>query len=193
MDGAVRRGRAGFTLVEFILAAGLGATILMTLSYLLFALVRAQAVAAKSESVQMNLAAAVKTADHEISQASWLRSPARAGVSSAVLEGCSNASPPSTGVPAAPLDPSKPMRWFAFCPSDGVLFYHAGAGCPPSYACGDDPTSWFAAGKESQTDAVFTRAPLTTVVEVDVTMTNGESSGTLKTAAAFAGAAGSVQ
>jgi type II secretory pathway pseudopilin PulG len=197
MDGTVtRRGsrQAGFTLVELSLAAGLATLVILTLSYVMVPLVRAQVLAVKSQSVQLNLSAALKTADREISQASWLRAPSQAGGPSELLEGCANAAPPSDGVAAAPLDPSRPMRWFALCPANGILYYHAGEGCPPVYTCGVAPTSSFAGGSASRTVATFTRAsPLTTVVEIVMTMTNGEASGSLRSAAAFSGAAGTGQ
>jgi hypothetical protein len=197
MDGALirrARSRAGVTMIELLLATGMASIVMLGLTYVMLPLVRAQVLSARGQTVQLNLAAAWKTADLEISQASWLLTPSLPGAISDRLEGCQNATAPASGAPSVPLDAGQPMRWFALCPADGRLFYHTGGGCPPAYTCGVDPTSSFGGGTAPQAQASFVRASTyTTVVEIGLSMTSVDSSGSLRSAASFAGAAGTVQ
>lgn len=190
------RGRDGFTLIELVLAVTLASIVMLGMSSLLLPLVRSEVAAARGQTIQLNLAAALKTADREISQASWLRTPSAAGAPADRLEGCQNASAPSSVAAAAPLDPTRPMRWFALCPADGRLYYHTGAGCLLAYPylCGSAPASVFGGGTSPQAQASFLRSsPYTTVVDISLSMTSGGTSGSLSSAAAFAGAAGTNQ
>jgi type II secretory pathway pseudopilin PulG len=188
------RAAAGFTLIELILAVGLSSLVMLGLMYLVVPLARSQALATRGQTLQLNLAAALKTADREISEASWLQSPSRPGMPAGALEGCSNASAPSGSSMPAPLDPSRPMRWFAMCSSSGILYDHEGPGCPPRYSCGLSPNAAFGGGASPQASASFTRAsPFTTVVEIDLSLGSQGTSLAAQSAAAFAGAAGTNQ
>jgi Tfp pilus assembly protein PilV len=183
-------------LVELILAVTLSSIVILGMSSLLLPLVRSEVAAARGQTVQLNLAAALKTADREISQASWLRTPPAPGKPADRLEGCQNASAPTDVALAEPLDPAQPMRWFALCPADGLLYYHTGPGCPSAYPylCGSAPAAVFGGGTSPQAQASFLRSsPFTTVVDIDLSMTSGGTSGSLSGAAAFAGAAGTNQ
>lgn len=187
------RPRTGFTLVEVMLSMALASIVMLGLSYVMVPLARAELLA-RGQTSQLNLSAALRTADREISQASWLLTPSLPGIPDDRLEGCQNAMPPSGAVPSAPIDPGQPVRWFALCPLKGRLYYHTGGGCPPVYACGSEPASEFGGGPKSQVQASFTRAsPYTTVVEISLNMTSSGTSENLRSAAAFAGAAGRSQ
>lgn len=187
------RPRTGFTLVEVMLAMALASIVMLGLSYVMLPLARAELLA-RGQTSQLNLAAALKTADREIRQASWLLTPSLPGIPNDRLEGCQNATPPLGAAPSAPIDPGQPMSWFALCPLKGRLYYHTGGGCPPSYDCGLGPASEFGGGPASQVQASFTRAsPFTTVVEISLNMTSDGTLGNLQSAAAFAGAAGRSQ
>lgn len=185
--------RAGYTLIELVLSVALGSVVLVGLSNLMVPLTRAQVAASRGQTAQLSLVSAQSAVERALRQATWLRSPAEAGIPGDRLEGCENARMENNT--ATPMDETRPMRWFAFCSQDGLVFDHAGEGCPPVYSCGRDPLGSFGGGTVFSTaTARFTRASVnTTVVEVELGFESSGSVSKVETAAAYAGAAGSNQ
>lgn len=182
--------RKGLTLIELVIALFLAGIVLAALSSILTPLVKSQAYSAQAQTVQLNLAAVAKQVEHELRQASLLSQPAVAGVPSGVLEGCANAA----GAPPAPLDTSSPMSWFAFCASQGVVYYHSGSGCPAFYACGASPTAAFTWGPSPWASLAFTRpSAASTLVTADMKASSGKSQAEVATAVAFSAPAGGLQ
>lgn len=184
-----RRAQAGFTLLEVVIAGGLATLVVLGLSAVVLPLVRAQALSAQGASAQMGAAAALSATDREIRQATWIATPSLAGVPSDRLEGCDNARAPRPPAGPEPLDPSAPMRWFAFCVQDGLLYYHAGQGCPAAYQCGRGASGSFGGGREPRARASFVR-PATggAAVDVSLTLASGEASSSVEGGAAYAAA-----
>lgn len=186
--------RAGYTLVELMLSLALGSIVLIGLSNLMVPLTRAQILAARGQTTQLSLVSAQTAVERALRQATWLRAPSAPGLASEKLEGCENAAP-ADGSKFAPIDASRPMRWFAFCSQDGVLYDHGGEGCPPLYACGADSLGAFGGGATASTaTARFTReSAFTTDVDIDLAFASGDASSKVRSAAAFSAAAGSNQ
>lgn len=186
--------RAGFTLVELVLSLALGAVVLVGLSKLMVPLTRAQILAARGQTTQLSLVSAQKAVERAVRQATWLGAPSAPGLPSERLEGCENAAPVDAAR-FAPIDPSRPMRWFGFCYQDGVLYDHGGDGCPPQYLCGVAPLGAFGGGTVYSTaTARFTReSAYTTDVDIELTFVSGDASSQVRSAAAFSAAAGSNQ
>jgi prepilin-type N-terminal cleavage/methylation domain-containing protein len=182
--------RAGFTLIELVIAMFLASIVMLALSSILTPLVRSQAYSARSQTIQLNLAAVDQLVEQELRQASLVTQPAIVGIPSGALEGCDNAA----GSPPAPLDPSAPMKWFAFCTSGGIVYYHSGSSCPASYACGVSPTSAFTWGPAPSSSLAFTRPTAgTTLITADMHASSGKSSAEVTSAVAFSAPAGGAQ
>ena len=184
----------GYTLIELVLSLALGSIVLIGLSNLMVPLTRAQILASRGQTAQLALVSAQSATERALRQATWLRSPSIPGLAADRLEGCENAQV-EPGANPTPVDSSRPMRWFAFCAQDGVVYDHAGEGCPPRYLCGLKPLGSFGGGSLTAGATIqFTRASAySTVVEVDLAFTSGEASSRAKSAVAFAAAAGSNQ
>ena len=181
--------RAGFTLIELVVATFLANIVLIALSSILTPLVQTQAYAARAQSIQLNLAAVDKLVEGELRQASLVTQPL-VGLPSGVLAGCDNAA----GSPAAPIAPGAPMRWFAFCASGGIVYYHTGSGCPASYTCGASPTSAFMWGPAPWSSLTFTRPSAgSTLVTADIKASSGKSEAEVTSAVAFSAPAGGAQ
>lgn len=188
------RTRAGFALIEVIVAMALAFFVLAALFSLMTPLASVEAAAMRSQTAQLNLAGALSVVERELRQATYVRAPA-AGATASALEGCANAAvPPGGGAPAA-IDPSRPMSWFAFCTDGTRLYYHAGSGaCPPAYRCGTGPAAVFAGGSASTVSASFARpSALTTVIQSSLSVASGGQTSSVQSEVAFAAAAGSNQ
>jgi prepilin-type N-terminal cleavage/methylation domain-containing protein len=179
-------GRGGFTLLELIFAMGLACVIMVAMADLSVPLARAQARSARGQANQLELAAGLAAVHRELAEATYVSSPS---MPSDVLTGCANAAvPPGGGVPA-PVDPSRPERWFAFCARDGSLYYHRGDGCPGRYECGRDAAFRFGGGAQTA-EALFTRpSAAAPVVDVRLEVASGSETAAADDAAAYASAA----
>jgi len=187
-------GSRGFSLMELMVAMGLSSIVMITLLSLTLPMVRAQAGDARSMTAQMNLAGLMSVMDREMRGATYLTAPQGVGFSSRVLAGCSNAAVAPGGTVPVPVDPSAPMRWFAFCGDGQSLYYHAGTGCPASYVCGAAETAAFNGGRDSSVSASYVRpSALSTVVENTTTITSLDQTATLTSAVAYSAAAGTNQ
>lgn len=188
-----RTPRGGFTLIELILALFLAAIIMAGLGSILTPLVRTQVLASSAQTSQLNLAAVTQLIERELRQASLVRQPSP-GTSSGALEGCANAAPP-TGTEA--IDGTRPMSWFAFCVSDGIVYYHSGAGCPvaAAYLCGASPAAAFRWGPSSTSQFLFTRplAGKSTLVTAVLRASSGLTTARATSAVAFQAPDGGAQ
>jgi prepilin-type N-terminal cleavage/methylation domain-containing protein len=188
------RGRAGYTLVEVLLSMAMAAVILAGLENLLLPLTKAQVLAMRGQTAQLSLISAQSAVERALRQATYVRVPNAPGLPADHLEGCENALV-QPGQDPAPIDVRKPMRWFAFCTQDGLMYDHAGDGCPPAYACGISPLGSFGGGSLTPgATAQFTRSSaFTTVVDVSLAFASGEASSSAQSAFSFNGAAGTNQ
>ncbi|MDE2509757.1 MAG: prepilin-type N-terminal cleavage/methylation domain-containing protein [Elusimicrobia bacterium] len=188
------RARGGFTLVELIMAMALGSLVIIGLSNLMVPLTRAQVYATRGLTAQMNAVAAQTAAERALREATWIGTPAAPGLPSDRLEGCANAVVDPGTDPVA-MDPTRPMRWFAFCSQDGVVYEHAGDGCPPRYSCGTAPQGTFGGGSlTSGATAQFTRSSaFDSVVDIDLAFDSAGVSSHVLSAVAFSAAAGTNQ
>ena len=187
-------GPRGFSILELIVALGLSSMVLIAIMSLTLPMVRAQVGDARSMTAQMNLAGLMSVMDREMREATYLTSPQGVGFPSRVLSGCSNAALPPGGFAPVAVDPSAPMRWFAFCGDGQSLYYHSGQGCPASYACGAGETAAFNGGRDSSVSASYIRpSALSTVVENTTTITSMDQTSTLTSAVSYAAASGSNQ
>ena len=190
------KSRAGFSLVELIIAVLLSSIILIGLDYILTPLVLSQVYSARAQSVQLNLAAVNSLVERELRQASLVTQPT-SGVGSNLLEGCANAAlspiPPCLAGPC-PLDPGAPMKWFAFCATGGSVYFHSGNGCPGVYTCGTSPTAVFTWPQPWST-IVFTRPSAgSTLVTISLSGSSGSGAVVMSTSSvAFSAAAGGAQ
>jgi len=189
-----RRGAAGYTLVEVMISMAMAAVILVGLENLLLPLTKAQVLAARGQTTQLSLVSAQSAVERALRQATYVRVPSAPGLASDRLEGCENAIV-QTGQDPAPIDPTRPMRWFAFCTQDGLMYDHAGDGCPPAYVCGIAPLGAFGGGSlTSGATAQFTRpSAFSTVVDVSLAFASGDASASAQSAVSFNGAAGTNQ
>lgn len=189
-----RSRRGGFTLTELIVAMSLAAIVIVGMNNLLLPLIRSQVAAARSATAQAGLTGALGAAEKALRRATLVTSPALAGLPADRLEGCVNALPQGAGLPPVPLDPGRPMTWFALCSWNGELFYHEGAGCPPRYACGQAALAEFGGGTSRSASAAFTRpSNASAAVDIALSLTSGSSTASAQSAVAFAAAAGTNQ
>jgi prepilin-type N-terminal cleavage/methylation domain-containing protein len=184
----------GFTLIEVIISMALGSIVLIGLSNLLVPLTQAQLFAARGQTAQLNAVSAESATERALRQASYVASPATPGLPSDRLEGCQNALV-TPGQAAAAIDPAQPMRWFAFCSRGGLVYAHAGDGCPPHYTCGEAPLGTFGGGSLTSGATVqFTRSSAyDSVVEIDLTFDSAGVSSHVQSAVSYAAAAGTNQ
>ncbi|MFI5344810.1 MAG: type II secretion system protein J [Elusimicrobiota bacterium] len=191
---AAARPRGGYTLIEVILSMALGSIVLIGLSNLMVPLTQAQVYAARGQTAQMYAVAAQSATERALRQASWVRVPSAPGLPSNLLEGCQNAAVAADQT-ATPLDPAQPMRWFAFCSQDGVIYAHAGDGCPARYVCGLAPLGSFGGGSlTAGATAQFTRSsPYDSVVEIDLAFDSAGVASHVQSAVSFSAAAGTNQ
>lgn len=182
--------RAGFTLIELVIAMSLASLVLAALASILTPLVQSQAYSARAQTVQLRLAAVAQLVERELRQMSLLSKPAVAGLPSGVLEGCVNAA----GAPPAPLDPDSPMRWFAFCSSGGSVYYHSGTGCPALYTCAISPAAAFTWGPAPWSSLTFTRpSAASTLVTSVMKASSGKFEAEVTIAVSFSAPAGGAQ
>lgn len=182
----------GLTLVELVIAMGLAVVVALGLSNLVVPLARAQVLAQRAQTAQMEAASALSWADRSIRQASWVSSPPATGEPSPILSGCVNGEPGVGTAPPSRVDPARPVTWFALCSSGGVLYRHEGDGCPPAYYCGSSPQGTFGGGGPgvSATASFRRTSPRSTAVDVAVEVRSKEAVSTLRTSVAFSAAAG---
>lgn len=178
----------GLTLVELVIAMGLASIVMLSLSNLAAPLARAQILAQRAQTAQVESAFALSYADRAIRQAAWIGSPPAAVGTAERLEGCVNGVPGEDGLPPARIDAARPVRWFALCPRGGRLQRHEGDGCPPAYRCGEEAAGSFGVA------ASFTRpTAASTVVEISVEARSGDAVSRLRSAVGFSAAAGTNQ
>ncbi len=185
----------GFSLVELLIATTLGCLVLVGLSNLAAPLARAHVLALRSQTAQMNAAAALSWAESRIRESTWIGSPPASGGASGKLDGCVNGAPGEGGGFPVPIDPARPVRWYALCSKDGRLYRHEGDGCPPSYSCGVVPDGTFGAGSQGgSATASFERpSPYAAVVNLEIEAASGEVRSKLNSSVSFAAAAGRNQ
>ncbi len=99
----MRRGaRGGFTLLELVFAMTLGCAVPVALADLCVPLARAQARAARGQTVQLGLEEGLSAVHRELAQATLVPVPSWAGAPSESLEGCGNAAVPPGGAAPTP-------------------------------------------------------------------------------------------
>lgn len=183
-------GRRGVTLIELVMAAGLSAFAFTALLALTDTAARRHLHALRTSSAQMDAALAFKAIEREMSQATYLLSPAIAGIEADALSACANAAPGPGGGAPAPIDPGKPMRFFAFCRSGGTLYRHSLEGCPALYSCGSG-SDFAVGGAASPVAASFLRSSDGgRVMRISVTASSAEFKAVREGSFAFAVAAG---
>jgi type II secretory pathway pseudopilin PulG len=181
---------AGFTLIELIFSVCLLSIVMVGIGSILTSLILSQVYTAGAASIQLSLAEIGKLVEQELRQASLVTHPALINEPSAVLEGCDNAA----GSTPEPIDTDAPMRWFAFCASEGIVYYHTGAGCPASYTCGASPTAAFKWGPAPQSYLAFTRPSAgSTLITANLQGSSGKFSAEVTSAGSFAAPAGGAQ
>jgi len=180
----MKHRKAGFTLAELVIALGLSLLVAVALVRLITMAVSNHMRGFRSSAAQVESALILKAMEHELAGATYLLAPAAAGVHSAKLEGCTNAmSGESGGI--VPMDPAKPVGFFAFCPAGNKLHYHSVPGrCPAVYNCGAAPAMTFG-GDDHAVTATFTRASERSPV-VDVSLTVNSSAHPVSRATSFA-------
>lgn len=185
----------GFSLVELLIATALGCLVLVGVSNLAAPLARGHVLALRSQTAQMNAAAALSWAESRVRESTWIGSPPASGGASGKLEGCVNGVPGEGGLEPAPVDPARPVRWYALCSKNNRLYRHEGDSCPPSYVCGDVPDGVFGAGSiDGSAAATFERrSPFAAVVDLEIEASSGEANSKLSSSVAFAAAAGRNQ
>jgi len=189
----VRRA-GGFTLIELVVAMALATIVIVGMDRLLLPLVRAHVDAARSATAQAGLTGALGAAEKALRRATLVTCPQLIGYPADRLEGCANAVAPGAGQAPVPLDPARPMSWFAMCAADGALYYHEGPGCPARYSCGQGALAEFGGGRAPSATASFTRATSAdAAVDIRLTLASGPSTASAQSAAAVAAAAGSNQ
>ncbi|MDD5302238.1 MAG: prepilin-type N-terminal cleavage/methylation domain-containing protein [Elusimicrobia bacterium] len=166
-------GRRGFTLIELLMAVGLSALVFAALASLTGTAARHHLHAVKSAGAQMNAALAFKDVERELSGATFLLSPALRGLEAQTLEGCANAAPAVGGGAPVPIDPARPMSFFAFCQAGGTFYHHALAGCPAAYRCGSSPVTAVGGGGH-RVAAAFFRPSREDSVRVSLTAVSGD-------------------
>jgi Tfp pilus assembly protein PilW len=195
MERAVTKApAAGFSLIELVIAMLMASLVLVALTSILTPLIVTQVYAARAQGVQLNLDSAQQLIERELRQATFVNTPATAGMPSGVLEGCDNAAASPTPPSPVPIDPASPMRWFAFCASGGIIYYHSGASCPAAYRCGASPVAAFSSGLNPQSTLTFARpSAASTLITATLTAASGNSSAVATTAVAFSAPAGGAQ
>jgi len=183
--------KAGFTLIELIIAMCLSLLVILALIKLTTMAVHNHTRGVKSAASQLDAILIFKTIEHDLAGATHLITPAETGSPGGRLETCSNAMRGATAVDApAAIDAGKPVRFSAFCQSGNNLYYHVLDGCPAVYACGTDPHMTFGTA-ENGVSALFKRAsPRSPVVEVTIAVSSKEHPVTRSASFALAYAVG---
>lgn len=120
--------RAGFTLIEMVMALSLSAVALVGVMTLFLPIVSSQAEGYRRVATQSDAFLAHKSLNQSISQASEVYSPAP-GSEGDVLSGCSNFDSAKGG----PIDAASLNASFYYCVAGGVFYSYAAApgACPP--------------------------------------------------------------
>lgn len=180
-------GRQGLTLTELMIAMGLSSLAFASLISLTGLAGRNQAQGMNSLSAEMASTLAFKALSIELSQATLLVSPSMPSLTSGVLEACANASDPAS---PSPIDLGRPMRFFAFCLSGGILYHHSLPGCPAVYTCGSDYSAAYGTSRVPLGASFLRPAPYKMIIEASLTASSGQalvSRGSSFTIAAAAG------
>ena len=181
----MKTSKAGFTLVELIIAMSLSMLVILALTKLTTMAVHNHTRGVRSAASQLEAALLFKTIEHDLAGATYLVTPAAADTSGSRLEVCSNAMRGATAAEApVPIDAGKPVRFSAFCQSGNNLYYHTLAGCPAVYSCGTDPAMTFGT-EENVAAALFKRASLRSPV-VEVTIAVSSKDHPVRRSASFA-------
>ncbi|MBI4061970.1 MAG: hypothetical protein HY403_11135 [Elusimicrobia bacterium] len=172
-------GRRGVSLVELVIATGLASLALAALAALTATGARHQVQALRSATAQMSAALAFKAIEREMSEATYVIAPAAGTSNATTLEACANARLPAAGGALEPINPARPMRFFAFCrTSAGIVRYHARTtGCPAAYTCGAGPVASFGSSARP-VDARFTRPLGGDVIQVALTASSDVNTAT---------------
>lgn len=188
------KGRAGTTLVELVIAVGVSSLAFIALFVLTTAATGQHLRGMRTLTAQMNASLAFKALERELSAATYVVSPAVFGMEGQSLEACSNAAPSGDGGPPAAIDASRPMRFFAFCGSGGVLYFHALPGCPAAYSCGSGAAASFGEAPDRAVTASFKRpSSRRAIVESSLTARSSELVSSRTSSFAYAAAAGNNQ
>lgn len=176
-----------------MIALSLSSLALVSVCALTGAAMRAQVHAVKSTTAQMNADLAFRSIEREVSEATALFAPAQWGLTSGLLEACSNAESVPNAGPPMPIDGARSMRFFAFCSAGPTVYYHVLAGCPAAYACGRGAVASF--GDAAHPVALRVRRPssYSPVVEVSIDAAAAEASARRASSFAVASSAGSNQ
>lgn len=158
------------TLTELIIAVGFSSLAFLSLTSLMGAAARSQAHGMSTLSAELTASLAFKAVSRELSEATLLLSPTMPGLSSGVLEGCANAAGPAG---PTPLDPGRPMHFFAFCRSGNTLYYHSLSGCPAAYACGRNPFSTYGMASIPLSASFLRPSPHKLLIEASLTADSG--------------------
>lgn len=184
------RGEKGMTLTELIIAVGFSSLVFLALTSLTSLAARNQTHAMSSLSAELTASLAFKAVSRELSEATLLLSPSMAGLSSGVLEGCANAA--NVAAPT-PIDPGRPMRFFAFCRSGSTLYHHSLPGCPASYSCGNNPLSAYGIAAVPLNASFLRPSPHKLVVETSLTAGSSGVTASRSSSFTLAAAAGRNQ
>lgn len=184
--------RGGFSLLELVVALGVGMLALAAAASLFAPVARTQAAAQASLTAQLGADAALAAVERVLRQATLLGRPSLAGVPSSSLEGCVNAAVwPGSSVPAA-IDPAAPVSGFAFCAADHALWLHQGPECPLSYVCGAGSGVVVAGARGGPADAAASfvlESARGSTVAAELTVRSGPSAARAFTAVALSRAA----
>lgn len=185
-------GSRGFMLLELVIALSLGSAVIAALLSILTLLVRNREYSFRSQSVQLNLAEVDRLVERELRQASLVAVPSVPNAPSGTLEGCANAY--ARGASVAPVDADAPMRSFAFCSKDGIVYYYSQSGCPAVYSCGRAPTASFVWGPSPSSSLYFWReSSASTMITADMKASSLDAAAEIRSAIAFSAPAGGAQ
>lgn len=196
MSPRTERRRAGFTLLELLIAVAMSAAVLIGIAGLSLPLVRSQVTASTALTAQLGSAAALAQIERTLRQATYLVKPAVAAAPASSLEGCSNAAVfPGSASPTF-IDPAQPVTGFAFCSADHALWYYSGGACPLPYACGG-PGGFVLAGVPGgspNATATFLRpSAASSLVRASISVQSGAVTSSAETSVSMAFAAGRNQ
>jgi prepilin-type N-terminal cleavage/methylation domain-containing protein len=128
MDQPVTRGEKGFTLLEVVVALSLGAMVILGMVAMFRPMMGTQLDLYRGIRAQSDALLALKALGTDLTQASQISNPAKAGGVSQgdSLAGCINYDADAAG----PIDPAQPVVGFRYCLSDGGLYRGVAPRCP---------------------------------------------------------------
>jgi len=152
----MRRARAGFTIMELIIALSVASLAVMASIAAMGPVIQTQVALYRNQRAQAEALVALKAVQAELLQSTELYAPA-AGAAADSVSGCANYSAALGG----PLDAAKPVRAYQICLSGSTLYRYASAACPmAAAACGTGKPEFLATNIFHQTGQpfVFTRS-----------------------------------